>query len=108
VGKILGKGAFGKVNLCIHRLSGKLVAIKSLKKVALNSKGAIEKLKNEISILNCLKDSNIIRLYETFETDSRILLVLELCVGGDLLTYLKKRKKIKETVVKVAFKKILL
>lgn len=29
IGKILGRGAFGKVNLALHRLTRKLVAIKS-------------------------------------------------------------------------------
>ena len=29
VGKILGRGAFGKVNLALHRITRKLVAIKS-------------------------------------------------------------------------------
>ena len=32
IGKVIGKGAFGKVNLAIHRLSGKFVALKSIKK----------------------------------------------------------------------------
>lgn len=32
IGKILGKGAFGKVNLAIHRLSRCLVALKSINK----------------------------------------------------------------------------
>ncbi len=32
IGKILGKGAFGKVNLAMHRLTEKLVAIKSINK----------------------------------------------------------------------------
>ena len=32
VGKVLGKGAFGKVNLGLHRLTRKLVAIKSTTK----------------------------------------------------------------------------
>ena len=32
---------------------------------------------------------------------------MELCIGGDLLSYLKKRKKIKESVVKVVFHQIL-
>jgi serine/threonine protein kinase len=32
IGKIMGKGAFGKVNLAIHRLSEKFVAVKSINK----------------------------------------------------------------------------
>lgn len=32
IGKVMGKGAFGKVNLAIHRFSGKFVALKSINK----------------------------------------------------------------------------
>jgi serine/threonine protein kinase len=32
IGKMLGKGAFGRVNLAIHKLSEKLVAVKSINK----------------------------------------------------------------------------
>ena len=32
IGKVMGKGAFGKVNLAIHRLSSKFVALKSINK----------------------------------------------------------------------------
>lgn len=107
IGKILGKGAFGKVNLCIHKLSSKFVALKSLKKNALKAVELNTKVKNEISILKELKHPNVIKLYETFETDTRTILVMELCVGGDLLSYLKKRKKIKESVAKVTIFQIL-
>ena len=29
IGRVLGRGAFGKVNLCVHKLTGRLVAMKS-------------------------------------------------------------------------------
>lgn len=35
VGKMLGRGAFGKVNLAMHKLVRKLVALKSLNKEVL-------------------------------------------------------------------------
>jgi serine/threonine protein kinase len=34
IGRTLGRGAFGKVSLCLHKLSHTLVAIKSVKKNA--------------------------------------------------------------------------
>ena len=36
IGKVIGKGAFGKVNLALHKLARKLVAIKSINKKYLN------------------------------------------------------------------------
>lgn len=107
IGRVLGRGAFGKVNLCINKITGKLVAIKSVKKINLQNEESKKKYENEISILKDLRHPNIIMLYETFENDKKIFLVMELCVGGDLLSYLKKRRKIKESVAKIACKNIL-
>jgi len=104
---MLGKGAFGKVNLCVHKLSEKLVAIKSLHKHFLESESNNSKLQNEIAILRQLKHKSIIRLYETFSNENYLLIVIELCGGGDLLTYVRKRRKLTEPVAKMCFKQIL-
>lgn len=37
IGRVLGRGAFGKVNLAAHKLSEQLVAIKSINKEFLKS-----------------------------------------------------------------------
>lgn len=55
VGRVLGKGAFGKVNLCVHKLSGKLIAIKSLHQQYLASEHNNNKFKNEIALLRLIK-----------------------------------------------------
>lgn len=36
IGKMLGKGAFGRVNLAMHKLCESLVAVKSINKVFLS------------------------------------------------------------------------
>ena len=107
IGRLLGRGAFGKVNLCIHKLSGKLVAIKSLHAKFLEG-GYNKRLQNEITLLKELKHKNIIRLYETFSTTEYLLIVIELCNGGDLLTYVRKRRKLTEPIAKLAFKQVTL
>ena len=103
---MLGRGAFGKVNLCVHILSGKLVAIKSLHTKFLKS-GYNDKLQNEISLLKELKHKNNIRLYETFSTGNYLLIVIELCSGGDLLTYVRKRRKLCEPIAKFVFNQVI-
>lgn len=105
---MLGKGAYGKVNLSLHKLSGKLVAIKSLHKNYLATGHNKSKFRNEIDLLSVLKHDSIIRLYETFNSDAYLLLVLELCSGGDLLSYVRKRRKLTEPVAKMVFKQVFL
>ena len=107
IGKVLGKGAFGKVNLAIHRESGELVAIKSINKTYLADTTSNSKVMQEVTILKKIKHKNIICLRDYFETDTHIIFVLELCAGGDLLNYVRKRRKLNENTAKVIFKQIL-
>jgi hypothetical protein len=107
IGKVLGKGSFGKVNLAMHKLTGKLVAVKSLNKKHLQEKGSLKKVMREIDLHKVLMHPNIIHLYETFETEKHIILVTELCTGGDLLNYVRKRRKLSENVAKFIFKQII-
>lgn len=107
VGRVIGKGAFGKVNLCVHKLSEKLVAIKSLHKEYLRRNNNNSKLRREISLLKSITHKNVVRLYETFSNENHLLIVTELCSGGDLLSYVKKRRKLTESVAKFTFKQVL-
>ena len=68
IGKVIGKGAFGKVNLAIHRLSGKFVALKSIKKQFMIEETSKRKIMHEFNILRRTRHENIVRLYENFET----------------------------------------
>jgi 5'-AMP-activated protein kinase catalytic alpha subunit len=68
VGKILGRGAFGKVNLAMHKLVRKLVALKSLNKEIFNDKDEKIKILKEVSLLLKLRHSHVVKIYETIET----------------------------------------
>lgn len=107
IGRLLGKGAFGKVNLGMHRLTGEMVAIKSLNREYMVDEGSKQKVMQEYSILKRLQHSSVIRLYETFESKKHILFVIELCAGGDLLNYVRRRRKLKENVAKFVFKQLI-
>jgi len=104
IGRLLGKGAFGKVNVALQKLSRRLVAIKSINKKCLKDEHSIRKIENEISLLRQMRHSSVVKLYETFETERHYLFVMELCAGGDLLSYVRKRKKLQEPVAKYFFK----
>jgi serine/threonine protein kinase len=47
---------------------------------------------------------NIVKLYDSFETDSHLCFVMELCAGGDLLNYVRRRKKLEEPHARQLFR----
>lgn len=61
IGKLLGKGAFGKVNLGIHKLTGKYVAVKSISKQVMTDQISKSKVLREVSIWEKLCHPSIIR-----------------------------------------------
>ena len=96
IGKMLGRGAFGKVNLAMHKLVRKLVALKSLNKHELTDEVQKAKLMKEVNLLLKLRHNHVVKIYETIETKKHIIIVMELCAGGDLLNYVRKRRRLKE------------
>ena len=104
---MLGRGAFGKVNLAMHKLVRKLVALKSLNKSELTDKEQKDKLLREVSLLLKLRHNHVVKIYETIESEQHIIIVMEICAGGDLLNYVRKRRRLKEPVAKKIFKQIL-
>ena len=54
-----------------------------------------------------MRHKNIVQLLDTFETQKHIIFVMELCSGGDLLNYVRKRRKLSEDYAKVLFKQII-
>lgn len=107
VGKMLGRGAFGKVNLAMHKLVRKLVALKSLNKEALTDQDQKKRLLKEVNLLLKLRHSHVVKIYETIETQKHIIIVMELCAGGDLLNYVRRRRRLKEPIARKIFKQII-
>lgn len=106
IGKMLGWGAFGKVNLGMHKITDSLVAIKSINKEYLEEERSWRKVAKEVAILKKINHKNIVRLYETYESAKHFLIVMEICAGGDLLNYVRKRRKLTEEYAKYFFKQL--
>ena len=106
IGRSIGHGAFGKVNLALHVLSGQIVSIKSFNKK--KNIFSINKIKNEVKIMSKLrKHNNIVKLFELFETEDHYCLVMENIVGGNLLNAINKMNKIPENLAKIIFKQLI-
>ena len=51
-----------------------------------------------------MRHNNVVKIYETLETEKHIIIVMELCAGGDLMNYVRKRRRLKEPYAKAIFK----
>jgi hypothetical protein len=105
--KLIGKGAFGKVTLGIHKLTGKYVAIKTFEKSYMKDDFSRKKVFQEVYILKKIHHSNIIRLLEVFESSKHFFIVMEYAGAGDLLHYVKKKRRLQENEARFIFKQIL-
>lgn len=93
--RIIGKGQFGEVYKGYHKITLKDVAVKAVNRKKLKGK-FYELLENEIKVLRCCENINIIKLYDIKKTSNNIYLMLEYCNEGDLMQYLKKKGKLTE------------
>ncbi|KAG9246817.1 serine/threonine protein kinase-like protein [Calycina marina] len=97
LGRLIGKGSFGKVYLATHKLTnGSKVVLKSAKKEDSN-------LAREIHHHRQFLHPHIARLYEVIVTESLVWLVLEYCPGDELYNYLLKHGPLPVTKVQRVF-----
>jgi calcium-dependent protein kinase len=77
----LGKGGYGKVYKVKNIKTGEIRACKHLSKQNVKN---LEKFRREIEILKKMDHPNIIKLYEVYESERSLYLVMELCNGGEI------------------------
>ena len=106
--KLLGYGAYGKVFLARKKNNGKMYAIKVLDKSVIKKGKQAELTKLERKILKNIKDPFLIRLYYSFQSPTKLFLVIEYCPGGELYFYLKILKRFHEKTVQFWASNILL
>ena len=79
-GNLLGQGNFGNVRAATHRKTLRRYAVKSIKFVNFSPANQ-RRLREEIGILQRIDHPNVVRLYEVYESETWLYLVLELCLG---------------------------
>ncbi|KUF96767.1 cGMP-dependent protein kinase [Phytophthora nicotianae] len=96
----LGRGAFGRVRLVRHAASNRAYALKCLIKSHIVENNLKEHVLNEKRVMLALDHPFILKLYTTFKDRTHIYFLVELALGGELFTYLRRRDHFEEPVAR--------
>ena len=106
-GRIIGRGAFGKVNIGLNILTGRIVAIKSFNKKNIVNESSKRKILYETNLMRGLFHPSVTKILETFESEKYMLIIMEYISGGNLQSFVKKRRKLCEKTAKILFRQII-
>lgn len=95
VGEEVGRGHFGYTRVATAKkgdLKGQQVAVKIIPKAKMTTAIAIEDVRREVKILKGLSGHpNLIKIYDAYEDNDNVYIVMELCRGGELLDRILSR-----------------
>ncbi|KAL3981579.1 Protein kinase domain family protein [Acanthocheilonema viteae] len=104
--KKLGSGTYGKVSLAYDHKTEREVALKLIKKSAIENKQDLVRIRREIRIMSALNHPNIIQIFEVFENRDKIILVMEYASGGELYDYVSTFGSLPEPEARRIFRQI--
>merc|ERR1719359_1715840 len=86
----LGTGSFGRVRLCKYNLTGEYFAMKILRKTRVVEMKQENHIKWEKKILTSIRHPFIVNIEASFQDPIFLYLVLELVLGGEFFSLLRK------------------
>lgn len=108
LGEQLGWGKFGIIRECSDRLTGEVLACKSIAKERLVTEDDVWSVKLEIDILTKLSGhENVVDLKAVYEEEDYVHLLMELCAGGELFHRIEQQGRLSEHEAYVIFKQLM-
>lgn len=98
--KVVGKGSYGKVMQVRKRDTGKIYAMKVLKKQMLVAKKQVVHTKTERRVLELIDHPFLVSLRFAFQTETKLYMVLDYFSGGELFFHLKHNGAFSESRAK--------
>lgn len=107
VGRTIGEGTFAKVKFAKHTETGESVAIKVMAKTTILKHRMVEQIKREISIMKIVRHPNIVRLHEVLASQTKIYIILEFVMGGELYDKIVQQVKLSENESRRYFQQLI-
>uniref|UniRef100_A0A7N9AU91 Serine/threonine-protein kinase N2-like n=1 Tax=Mastacembelus armatus TaxID=205130 RepID=A0A7N9AU91_9TELE len=88
---VLGRGHFGKVLLAEFKKTGRLYAIKALKKRDIVTRDEVDSLMSEkriFEMINASRHPFLVNLHGCFQTSDHVCFIMEYLPGGDLMIHI--------------------
>ena len=105
---IIGRGAFGEVFVCREKKTGKIYAIKKIKKDILVVKNQVRHVLNEQILMSKASSPWIVELKASFQEGDYLYLVMEYLPGGDLMNLLIEKDTLTEKDAKFYISELIL
>lgn len=104
----LGWGKFGIIRACSDKLTGEILACKSIAKERLITLDDVRSVKLEIEIMTKLSGHpNVVDLKAVYEEEDYVHLLMELCAGGELFHQIEKHGRFSEYEARMIFRQLM-
>lgn len=108
LGDQLGWGKFGIIRACSDKLTGEVLACKSIAKERLVTQDDVRSVKLEIEIMTKLSGHpNVVDLKAVYEDENFVHLLMELCAGGELFHQIEKYGRFSEYEARILFRQLM-
>lgn len=97
---ILGKGAFGVVSLVVDPKTNKSYALKAIRKAQIVELGQQSHIINEKRVMEKMNNPFLVNLRGTYKDKYKVYFLLDVCLGGELFTILRRRRYFNEATSK--------
>ncbi|CAN6169303.1 unnamed protein product [Urochloa humidicola] len=107
LGRTIGEGTFAKVRIAKNMETEEHVAIKIIDKAKVQKLKLVEQIRREICTMKLIQHPNVVRLYEVMGSKTRIYIVLEFIMGGELLDIVATSGRLKEDEARRYFQQLI-
>ena len=91
LGSLIAQGNFGKVFSCFHKVTNSEYAVKVLPLRSMS-----EEAKKEVEIMKKFDHPNVMKIFDVFEEETKLYIVMENCKGQDLFETIIEKGSLSE------------